>query len=62
MSEIASLHAEPSIDTVIVVPHWGIENSTVWSGDGGILPNLPLRLARWRWLAPTRTRFSGGNA
>lgn len=29
LSEIARLHAEPSIDAVILVPHWGIENSRV---------------------------------
>ena len=29
LSEIARLHAEPSIDAVFLVPHWGIENSTV---------------------------------
>ena len=29
LSEIAGLHAEPSIDAVFLVPHWGIENSTV---------------------------------
>ena len=29
LSEIASLYAEPSIDAVFLVPHWGIENSTV---------------------------------
>ena len=29
LSEIARLHAEPLIDAVFLVPHWGIENSTV---------------------------------
>ena len=29
LAEIARLHAEPSIDAVFLVPHWGIENSTV---------------------------------
>ena len=29
LSEIAKLQAKPSIDAVFLVPHWGIENSTV---------------------------------
>ena len=62
LSEIASLHAEPSIDAVILVPHWASRIQQLSNGASASWPNLPLRLARWRWLAPIRTRCSGGNA